>query len=414
MVLDLYREEARRENLLPAISTVLLFYRRALITAIHSWTGIPSSLLIVVICGVAFILFLAWAFMQGRIVIKPPVMLLAAMGILYGISLSFAPNENGQEFAKEFLSYCVPTAFIFSYVEDEEQFTRVYCRLSLFVFAICAPIPFLSGTLKYLDMGYFASGMTYGEWVMTPCFVGLYLLYKRYGKAWVMPLWVICLGITALYANRSSLLSNLCFMALYELFVEGRREKKVIFKWIFILVAVMMMITYLADILVFLQDQILTPAGFRSRALRKYIAMLQTDSAEVNASYLLSGRDKANARAMEFFLESPIFGIGVGTYGIRTTLPYTHNIVTDAVTTFGLPAGLLILFVTGAAIVRCFRCGYEPRKVALFTILIQCFPRLLFSKTFVNDVAFWMLLVYAFIQKEDEDDEPDELTELIK
>ena len=315
------------------------------------------------------------------------------MFALYCISLMIRPNEFASEFFRYYLLYCCTGAFIITYVRDFELMIKTYCWLSLFLFLLCAPLPFVTGDLNYLDMGYFASGMTYGEWVMLPAFVGMYILFKRYHHKWALVSGVICLLIIALYANRGSLLGAVCFVGLYELFIEGKKDTRTYILWILLLAGFIIVYLNLRNILVFVQDQILTPAGMTSRALIKYIRMLSSD--EIDATFMTSGRDLINAKALQYIRNYPYFGIGIGTFKVETGDAYTHNIITDAISTFGIFGGGVILVLLMTAIVNVFRTQQKDLKLVLFILLIQCLPRLFLSKTFVNDVPFWMFLTFA-------------------
>ena len=382
---------------LPAISSLLLFYRRSISVALYAITGISSALWLPLICMLSIGLFAFWIVATRYVVVDPicylPLILMLA---LYMISLFFAPNEYGNAFFREFLLYCLSGAIIISTVREYKAFIKMYCWFSFWIFIICAPLPFLSGSFSYHGMSYFESGMVYGDWVVCPCFFGLYLLRKQFDRKIMIVLEMIDLFLVALFANRTSLLSVMLFVMLYELIIQKRRDKKVIYKWILIFLVGGMTFLFMGNILQLLQSY-LSNHDITSRTLQKSI-ILFSENDYLAYSYIVSGRDQITRIALELLKENALFGIGVGTFTVLTGIVYTHNIVTDALLTFGIFGGSLILFFTGKAIVNTFKRNEESLQIVLLVLFILCFPRLIFSKTFVNDVPYWMFVVFALGQ----------------
>ena len=117
---------------LPAISSLLLFYRRSISVALYAITGISSALWLPLICMLSIGLFAFWIMATRYVVVNPicylPLILMLA---LYMISLIFVPNEYGNAFFREFLLYCLSGAIIISTVRGYKAFIKMYCRFSL-------------------------------------------------------------------------------------------------------------------------------------------------------------------------------------------------------------------------------------------------------------------------------------------
>ncbi len=438
----------------PVLCGVLYFFRRAISIALQAYLGMKGSFAANLVYIVLIFAFLFWLLGRRRLRFRKGTGVLFVMGILCLFSLLLAPNREGSRLFTGFARYCVPGAIIASCMDDYVGAVRFYSKVSLVLFILCAPIPFFYGTLSYQGMKFFDSGMVYGQRLLTPCFFGLHILWRRYGKKWAIVPELACLIITALFANRSSILSLLCFVMLYEVFITGIKNRRFLIAGGFLLVLTFVLYFSMGSIFQFVQQDILAPAGIESRALERYVNMFLYQGMDSND--FSSGRDNITARAFEMILEAPLFGVGMGTFKMRTGMVYTHNFITDALTSFGILGGGYILGITALAASNILLvdkwnkqgsdissdrneenkkdnkyissiteianikaivnnaetkddekkqdAGHEPSgnderikdlKVLLLIFFCQNFPMLFFSKTFINEPAFWMFLVFS-------------------
>lgn len=396
-VFKLTNEENSLFTKLPAISALLLFYRRSISVALYALIGFSTGLWLAFLCVLAVALFAVWLLMKRQVkVYLAGYAALFLMLMLYLVSLLLAPNEYATGYFRDFVLYCMTSAIIISFVREYDAFIKLYCQFSFWIFLICAPLPVLAGSFSYHGMAYFESGMVYGDWVVCPAFFGLYLLRKRYGKKKVIVLEAIDLILVGLFANRTSLLSIAMFVVLYELIILKQRNRKIIYWWIVLFIVGGTMLLFMGNILRFVQS-VLAGYGITSRTLQKSVVLFSENDYLVY-SYIVSGRDQITRIALNLLKTHYLFGIGVGTFTVLTGIVYTHNIITDALLTFGVIAGTVILAFTGKAIVNVFKRKEESLQTVMLLLFILCFPRLLLSKTFIHDVPYWMFIVFALGQ----------------
>lgn len=380
-----------KKYLLPQISAMLIFFRRSIAVMLSAYFGLShgrqiSSFIAIALLGV-------WFVKNRRINIYTPHLLLFYVFGLYLISMKLTPNIYVSEYFTIFYLYVLVGGIAITSCMDSDALIKTFCNWSVALFFICGPIPFIAGNVSYMSMGEFSSGMAYGEWVLTPAFIGMYLLRKRYGHKYIIIPEIVCFILVLIYANRGSLMSVVAFLIVYELFIENKRDRRSIIKWLLLSVLAVVLYFQIENILLFMQSHILAPLGISSRSITKYIQLLSSETMDM--SVISVGRVNTSVAAEEFFKSNPIFGIGIGTFRVETGHAYTHNFVTDALTTFGLIGGMPILFFTAKACIKTFKEKSPTCKVLLMVFFVQTFPRLLFSQSFIIDVTFWMFVLLA-------------------
>lgn len=377
--------------LLPQISAMLIFFRRSIAVMLSAYFGLSygrqiCSFLAIALLGI-------WFAKNRKINLYTPHLLMFYVFGLYLISMKLAPNIYVSEYFTIFYLYVIVGGIAITNCLDSDALIKTFCNWSVALFFICVPIPFLDGSVSYMSMGEFSSGMAYGEWVLTPAFIGLYLLRKRYGHKYMIIPELACFILVLIYANRGSLLSVVAFLIIYELYIENKRDRKSIVKWLLLSLLAVVLYFQIENILLFMQSNVLAPLGISSRSITKYIELLSSETMDM--SVISVGRVNTSVAAEEFFKSSPIFGIGIGTFRVETGHAYTHNFITDALTTFGLMGGLPILFFTAKACINTFKEKKTTCKVVVMVFFVQTFPRLLFSQSFIIDVTFWMFVLLA-------------------
>lgn len=367
---------------------LLAFWRSNCVTVISSLTGVNASLLnlvwFVMVVGITVL-----AEFKGNLGLKRGLLALVVMLLFYLISILLSCNEMGMEYLRNFILYVVLGAFLVTQLKDIEYALTMYCYSCLIAFFAFAFLPFTGSLEHYNNMAYFGTGMVYGESVIAPCFMGLYILYKRNDKKIYFVLSGLCIILGFFLANRSTILVCLFFVLLYMIWVEKINRKKILF--LFTLIASAIVLIYnLSTILTWLIN-ILSRYDINSYALNKYSTMLAS-SERLNFS---SGRDDIYNIGIQYFLENPIFGLGFGGFYEKTGIPYVHNIVIDWFSTLGIIGGIIMLGMTTKALWNMFHVHDRTTKIALCILLGLWFPRMMFSKTFADDIEYWMFMVYA-------------------
>lgn len=365
------------------------FWRGICITVISSLIGIDASLLnmawLVMIVGLTVV-----ARIRAGMVLKKGLLSLLVMLLFYLVSLLLSYNDMSVAYFQNFILYVILGAFLVTQMKNLEYVLTMYCYTCIIAFFAFAFLPFTGSLQSYNNMAYFGTGMKYGESVIAPCFFGIYVLYKQTNKQIYFVLSVLCLALGVFLANRSTFLVCICFVLLYGVWIEKIDRKKLIY--IFILsVLVMVIINNFQSILTWLIN-LLAQYDINSYALNKYLAALVSSDGYARFS---SGRDDIYNIGVQYFLGNPILGIGIGTLYVKTGIPYVHNILLDWFSTLGVIGGGIMFGMTAKALWNMFHVNNRITKIFLCILLGLWFPKLIFSKTFVDDVYYWMFMVCA-------------------
>lgn len=116
---------------------------------------------------------------------------------------------------------------------------------------------------------------------------------------------------------------------------------------------------------------------------------------------LLSGSGDASradlrSKALQAFLDNPIFGNGSGSVFVFT-ITYSHNIFTDIMAEYGI-LGLIIISVILIKLVKKLfgSVRKNPCNHLIVVIFIGCFLHLSFSGYYLGSPSFWFVLGYSF------------------
>ncbi len=368
---------------------ILSFWRWDFVMLLSNVLHINASIINMMWLAVIAVMLIVYA-TRKPFTVSEGMLPLVIMVAFYMISFMVSFNERGMDYFKNFILYVIPGSFIISQIEKEDidKAVNVLCCSCFIVFGIFAFLPFQGALNSYNDIAYFGTGMVYGENVITPCFIGMYVFCRKARKNILMILPLLCMMLGLVLANRSCVLVCLTFVVLYSFYVEKVNGKTIaIFSLIAIIVLIIML--NLETILNGMID-ILNQYGIHSYALTKYrMALLSSDDT------FFSGRNDIFPLAIQYFLKNPVFGIGFGSFFMLTGHAYVHNIFLDWFSSLGLMGGLIMAIITGIALVKTFQAKEYSVKELLCILLSLWFPRLLFSKTFADDISYWMYIVFA-------------------
>ena len=311
---------------------------------------------------------------------------------MYAISLILAWNSVALDYLQNFLFYCCLTSVYCSGIRSSQKAIVAYGVFSVIAFALCGFLPLLGkNAIRYSTMEFFDTGMSYGENVAVPGFIGLYTLLRYRKKLWALPVLLVNVVLMLMLANRSSLLVAAFFVLVYELWIQKTSLKKGAIICLGLLAGLLILMNI--ETILLLCKALLDRFGIRSYSITKFLALFEKQGG-TKVSFT-SGRDAINANALSFFLKNPVFGIGIGQFSILTDMPYTHNLLTDILSTTGIIGAVIFFPMIVIAIVKMLSLKKMEDKLFVSILFSLWFPRLLFSKTFVDDVLFWTFIVYA-------------------
>lgn len=375
------------------IAWLMAFWRWDCVTVISTLLSINSSLLnIFWLFITVLVLLVGW--IKKDLILNCGIFPLILMVVLYAISLCLAFNDCGFGYFQNFIRYVILGSVLLMQI-DENQIEKAldyYCWSCVFAFLAFGFLPFTGSLDSYMQMAYFETGMAYGESVITPCFIGIYVLYKRLNKIPILLLAYMCLALGFILANRSTTLVCLFFIVAYSLWIDENNVKKIV---LYVLCGILVLIVYynIQMILEFLNNY-LSSRGIHSYALTKYENALNN-----NSTNFMSGREDTVGLGIAYFKENPIFGIGFGTFNVRTGEPYVHNVFVDWFSTLGVVGGSIFVIMTLWAIWKMHYAKEKRTKMFLLVLLCLWFPKLLFSKTFADNIEYWCFITYMISRR---------------
>lgn len=372
-------------DMLCCIAWLMMMWRREILVVLEFIGLKNTSVFMGVILFGAIILYLCALHRGSKIETNLGLAILFFMILVFLISMIVKSNDNVETYFREYLIYCFPSALFLLSMNDYKFAVNSFCITSLAFFIMCGFLPFTGSNLGYNAVPYFITGMAYGERISAPCFIGMFLLYKRnnHNKI-VLLLLVVCGGIAFLFANRSTLLVIITFIVLYHVLLEKFNGKR-----LFVLIAatvVVILILYNIETILYFINSMLEEYGYRSYTVTKYI------------NYFISGdlgdssRSLMYTSAITLFKENPIFGIGIGSFEGSV---YAHNFFIDALTSLGILLGIPVIVITLFGASKIITIKEKEIKTLMLILFCMCFPRLLFSKTFFNDPYFWIFVTKA-------------------
>lgn len=193
----------------------------------------------------------------------------------------------------------------------------------------------------------------------------------------------------------------LIFLILYLKISKLAGRNKYFISMIFLLVAlgvILLILTNLKNIILNLY-LFLQSIGIEIAALIKTYNFIE----EEGIVAILNGRDSIYIRSLELFLQSPIWGHGIGIYGdIYGTYP--HNLFLQILT----EGGIILFIPIATIIIECVKLLlkpwsrnnlYEDWRYLLLFLFIIAIPRLMFSSYLWQEQSFWLMVFVYFLTK---------------
>ena len=292
--------------------------------------------------------------------------------------LSFTINYN-------IVLYCIITVYLFSKVEDFNVVLKYYSFFSIIAFVLFSFDPFN-------DYGIFSSYMGFGYSLILPCYLGLYIIRKRFHIKYFILLEIFCVFEAIIYSNRGVIISIIIFNLIYELFVNKNSFKKFI-KIVTASTIALIVFLNLKLIVDYLYSYLIArnQSSYSLLSIKGYLD-------NKNVSNLLSGRDVIWENSIYTFNKNPILGNGIGYFESKFNT-YTHNIFLDILISFGL-LGFIILSITLAiSFYKIIKTQDPSQKLFLMMAFILSFPKLLLSTTYYSEFYIWIILFYTLISQ---------------
>lgn len=146
--------------------------------------------------------------------------------------------------------------------------------------------------------------------------------------------------------------------------------------------------------------QFLQGLGIEVAAILKTYTMVVNED---NILGLLNGRDYFYLKSFELFLQSPIWGHGIGIFGDNYG-SYPHNLFLQLLN----EGGVMLMFPVGAVLFGCIQLFLKPSskdetvnewRYLLILLFIVAVPRLIFSSYLWQQQSFWLMVFTYFLIK---------------
>ena len=373
-------EKNRRIRDVPAFLFSLMLWRALPAKVVALFAGSRGESLamgmVVVFCVVVYI-WHVFARMHGKLP-GGRAMLVPFSGVaILGASVLLHPNEWNTLYLTYFIRYVFFTLIFLLSVKDYSYLVETFYRFSFVAFVILGWQPMISSNV-------FTSWMDYGFAIALPCTIGLYCLAKSNGKIIYWAAMVTSFFLAIAFANRSTWLCILFFIALYKVTIENKTLTLKKFVFIYLALAAIVLTVYnfeaILDWLIMLNEHF----DYNSHSLLKIKQLLNGTTLDV----FTSGRQGLSNMAIDQIGDSFPFGAGVGTFEVSNGV-YSHNIILDLL----LYWGIFGVFFGGIALVGVFRSALREKDASLKTlkIILLCmwFPKLLFSGSFTYEIPLW-------------------------
>lgn len=193
-----------------------------------------------------------------------------------------------------------------------------------------------------------------------------------------------------MFANRGAIVSLMAL--LYLIAIKGIHAKKELknkkFLNIVLLVLLICVVLFYEEIIYFLYD-FTTSLGYDISSVGKMYRLILEDNVTNNRSELY-------AYAMNGFLNSPLWGNGIGGFSANHG-GWVHNIVLQLLYEGGILLFTIILVPVAMITIYFLKGKNIDRDMYAFFTLLFCtsVPRLLFSTELWNTQGFWMLIAFG-------------------
>lgn len=268
--------------------------------------------------------------------------------------------------------------FIYSFsIDDTKILKNIMLMCSLIVFIIGAIIGFLVFINK-ISLGLYSMSMSY--YMLFPTIMNINKFFENFSINSLV-LAVISMFIILSIGSRGPIMCIIVYVMLYFIINMKRQNiKKILFN-IIILTLIFIGLIYLKEILTLLNN-ILNNFGIYSRSITLFL------KDEIH----LSGRDKIYSNILYQIKARPICGIGLAGDRVYSGGSYSHNILLEIISGFGVIMGTCIIIVLVIIIIKSlFSKDIKKSNLMLIWFCIGVVP-LMVSGSYLTDFQFWIYM----------------------
>lgn len=362
----------------PELFFVLYYFSFTILRPILLSVGTGSTaVLIITVLLLVVLSLLSFKFRLNLHNLGKSVILIIFLSLLFCFDFLFRGNNFLVDYYYYFAVYGILAIFMMINITD-------YKRLLLY-WVVCSSIV---GVMYLTDpfSSYKWSGgyMPFGFDIMLPAFSGACVLFNLYKKRFALLLMIVFFIELVIFGNKGAIVAALLVFFFSSSYSKGNK-RNTLNKYKFMYVFGFLLIFFYDIILNWFQD-IASQLGVGSYALVSLSRILDKSNHD-----LFLGRSDLWNSVIDLIIDHPFIGYGIGTLEAITG-NYAHNFLLDLLSTFGIPLGLIFLFVFCVFLVKNYKRSKDEHKYFIVIMGILGLSPLLFSLTFWKWLPFWVLI----------------------
>lgn len=308
---------------------------------------------------------------------KKVLMIIYISIVIFLIDNILFQQKNNITYFKQFFLYGFPVISCFLIKIDFKKLNTVFLKYAiactiLYILSIVTNVNLIK--LNYMTWGFaFAFCISYiyiyfslnnrKNFILNLCFIPLIILNISYGSKSSLIIIFLTISSCYYYNNNNSLIKKI--VILIVLFIVMSFWKEIVYFIIFNLKEYFKLDTY---------------------SINSFLLYLKED---FNSGFLGSRQD-IYFNTLETIKLNP-FGIGIGGFE-QLFGTYPHNFIIDVIVTFGVINGGIMILLMILYTFRTLNLGINKAESIFLIFVITNFSKLFFSKTFTNDINFWLYI----------------------
>lgn len=308
---------------------------------------------------------------------KKVLMIIYISIVIFLIDNILFQQKNNITYFKQFFLYGFPAISCFLIKIDFKKLNTVFLK-----YAIACIIPYILSivtNINLIKLNYMTWGFAFAF-----CISYIYIYFSLNNrKKFILNLCFIPLIILNIsYGSKSSLI--IIFLAISASYYYNNRKSSV--KKILILIFLCVIMSFWKEIVYFIISNLKEYFNLDTYSINSFLLYLKQD---FNSGFLGSRQD-IYMNALNAIKSNP-FGIGIGGFE-QLFGTYPHNFIIDIIVTFGVINGGIILLLMLLYTFKTLNLDMNRDERIFLIFIIANFFKLFFSKTFTNDINFWLYL----------------------
>lgn len=296
-------------------------------------------------------------------------------------------NNQSTMYLKKFLLFVFPSMLCFFHIIDFKSLNREFIKYSIFNSLIYIIALFTNNQMVKND--YMTWGFSY-----VFCISYIYIYFYKMGKNKLLLniIFIPLILFLIIFGNKSSIIIIICTI-LMSYYLSSKTNIKKCFMTIIIFIIILNW----REILFYIVSDLKNTFDLDTYSVNSFLLYLQKDF----SSGFLNTRESIYSNSIELIKNNP-FGIGIGNFESMYGT-YPHNIVLDIIVTFGIINGVILILCIIISTIKKTIEVKDKNNMIFLIFVVSNFLKLVFSKTFINDINFWLLVLVLLSLSKDKE-----------